>query len=319
MNNNEINIARNLISKIDRGELEYFDEYVNTENEIACKLFKDSTNKIIGIFFSCIRNNESKKEVRISISFEFDINNEDINKSLWELILFTHQNRHDVLNNFIEIIIRNENRHIIKYLETKCGNEETYEKYNNPAQVWSPYTRYAGFEYTMYRENFTEEFVKSKPRMKDVIIKPHEAKKENDYLRMLDKAWIFSPNDYLSRIVEDLPEEPDKPVKTEDNDDDDGFEAFWDKKTGTLIGLYRFYGNNIAEIAVSPDYQGKGYGSFILTRAIKRIFKIDPKTEKATLDCVDWNKQGQAFYKKYGMEATAHCYSLPLNTEECTW
>jgi len=77
------------------------------------------------------------------------------------------------------------------------------------------------------------------------------------------------------------------------------FETFW--KDGELVG---FYWNNKEEVdmmAVSPKFQGMGYGSAILARAIAQIFQ---KTDSniAWLIASSFNEKACSFYAKNGME-----------------
>lgn len=65
-------------------------------------------------------------------------------------------------------------------------------------------------------------------------------------------------------------------------------------------------------LAVADNQQRKGYGSAILTRAIEMVFE-NTTEDYAYLYAVDWNRKGQAFYKKYGMEINGHSYLLRLN------
>lgn len=307
MNNNEVAVVRGIISKIDSGEGWVFGEHVNTENEIIYKLFKDNSEKIIGVFFSCVY----EEKIRIDIAFEHDIADEDINKNLLDLILYSKQKRADIADKSIDIWFFNKNRNIIKYLETAIGSgAEMYEKYNNPARVWSPYNRYASVEYIIRRENFSEEFAESKLRAKNISIKPYEKEKLDEYLIMLDRAMTFSPHDFQNSR-----EHRAREFAEYSEADDKAFEAFWDGETGSLIGVYWRKHIEIDDIAVSPEYQRKGYGSFILTRAIKRAFE-NPDCEFVRLYCVDWNQKAQAFYKRYGMEVNGHSYSISIKPNE---
>ena len=290
MNDNEISIARSIISKIDSGESWVFGEHINTENEIAYKLFKDDSDKIIGVFFS----SAYEKKIRIDIAFEYDINDEDINKNLLDLILTSKQKRFEIADNPIDIWLFNENRYIIKYLEAEIGNgTELHEKH----------TRYASVEYIMRRKNFR----KSNSQPKNIIIKSYEAEKLDEYLIMLDKSMTFSPHNFREEK-----ESMGKKLNEYSKADNKEFKAFWDNDTGNLIGVYWTEDSEINDLAVSPEYQRKGYGSFILTHAIERVLE-NPERENARLYCVDWNEKGQAFYKKYGMEVNGHSYQLTLN------
>jgi len=265
MNNDEIAFARRLISKIDSGEGGIFTEYVNTENQIAAKLFEN------GVFFSCVYEGN----IRIQIAFDLDINDEEVNKTLWELIVYSKQDKR------ASIWIFNDNRNIINYLESivGCVNQ-----------------RYAAVEYIMRRKNF------KKTISKDVAIKPYEKEKLDEYLIMLDKSMDFTPHDsqgsrdFFAQRFEEL-------------SFSNLFEAFWDDEN--LIGLYWRKNAEIEDIAVAPEYQRHGYGTLILNRAIEQVF-ANTDAEYAYLYCVDWNEKGQNFYKKFGMEANGHSYVIYL-------
>jgi len=290
MNDNEMMIARRFMEKIDSGEGWVFGEHVNTENEIAYKLFKNDSDKFIGLFFACAY----EEKIRIDIAFEYDIDDENINKNLWNLVLYSKEKRPDIADKPIDIWLFNDNRNIIKYLENASGNIDSYGK------------RYASTEYIVRRENFTEEFIRLRSHAKNIVIKPYEKDKLDGYLVMMDKAMTFSPHDFQGGR-----EHWAKEFEEYSKADDKAFEAFWDSETGDLIGVYWRKHIEIDDLAVSPEYQRKGYGSFILTQAIKKAFE-NPENEFVRLYCVDWNEKGQAFYKKYGMEINGHSYQIPL-------
>jgi len=80
------------------------------------------------------------------------------------------------------------------------------------------------------------------------------------------------------------------------------FETFW--KDGELVGYYINNKDEVDLIAVSPKFQGRGYGTTILTRAISKIFE---KTDSdiAWLIASSSNEKACYFYKKNGMEVHA--------------
>jgi len=292
--------AYRLISKIDSGEGSVFNEVAITSNQLACEFFRDTSSEIIGVFFSCVYYGR----IRIDIAFECDINDGEINKRLCDLIVESVRKRPDISGK-PAIWLFNNNRNIIRYLEAKSGSDiDQYEKYNNPARLWSPHTRYASVEYIMRRENFPKRFAESDSHADNVLIKAYEKEKIDEYLAMLDRAMTFEPHDFKSGK-----EHFTKQFDIYSTADDKAFEAFWDSETDSLIGIYWRKHIEIEDIAVSPEYQRKGYGSFILTRAIKRAFE-NPDYNFVRLYCVDWNEKGQAFYKKYGMEINGHSYGL---------
>jgi len=158
---------------------------------------------------------------------------------------------------------------------------------------------YASIEFTMRRENFH-------PAPNDALeIRPYEKKRLFAYLNMLDRSMTFiEPNGprYRRGIMH---YRKHFAALAKDN----AFEAFW--KNGKLVGLYWRNNAEIDTLAVAAEHQRKGYGTIILTRAIEMVFRRTDKNY-AYLYAVDWNEKGQAFYKKYGMEASGHSYCLDI-------
>lgn len=78
-----------------------------------------------------------------------------------------------------------------------------------------------------------------------------------------------------------------------------------------LIGIYWLDNDliTIEYLAIAPIHQRKGYGSIILSHAINNVL-FEQKHKTAKLYCVDWNKQGLAFYKKFGMLIKGHICQL---------
>ena len=68
-------------------------------------------------------------------------------------------------------------------------------------------------------------------------------------------------------------------------------------------------------LAVSVNYQGKGYGSDLLTRAIERTFATTD-LDFADLYVVDDNPKGQSFYRKYGMEVLGQPFWAELPKQQ---
>jgi len=96
------------------------------------------------------------------------------------------------------------------------------------------------------------------------------------------------------------------------NNDAGYFKAFWYQTN--LIGLYlRGWkcGDQIELLAVEPDQQRKGYGTYILYHAINNLFTSTEK-EEMYLYCVGHNVSGQSFYKKAGMSVNGHSYKMKL-------
>ena len=275
----EIDFSAKLIGKIDSGEEHIFRENINTENEYYSKVFYNQNKNMIGVFFSCVYYGY----LRIHIAFTEDTSM--FNDEISTLITSTIQ-KSDLKKG--RIWIKNDTKCIIDYVRMffritpNCG---IYD--------------YTSEEFIMRRANFIK-----KIDDKSLVIKPFEEKYIVEYLALLDNAMDFvSPvPDYLSHKDNYLELFNEK--KTENS-----FEAFW--KDDELIGLYWRDGAEIEIMAVNNNHQRQGYGTEILTRAIDMAL-INTEKEFVYLYAVDWNEKGRAFYRKYGMELTAHSFSFSI-------
>lgn len=272
----EIDYAANKIACIDSGEKGIFLENVNTENQYDVKVFYNT--KMSGVFFSCIFYDS----LRIHIVFE-----EDTDKFNGEIASFVESSMEKSNLASVMIWLRNENRKIIEYLKNKFHTKPEGAYY------------YASAEYIMRRVNFNITNINN-----ILEIRPYEEKYIDKYLLLLDESMTFvnpPPNfcNNKDHFLRHFAERRDK----------NSFEAFW--IADELVGLYWRKNQEIDIMAVATNYQRKGYGSIILTRAIEMALK-NTDAEYIYLYAVDWNEKGQAFYKKYGMELNGHSYLLRI-------
>jgi ribosomal protein S18 acetylase RimI-like enzyme len=124
-------------------------------------------------------------------------------------------------------------------------------------------------------------------------VRPFEPARGDDYMKLLQDALAFFMPPYDFTINKET--EINAIIKC-----GGGFRTFW--KDGSLLGLYIADGAYIDTIAVSPAFQGKGYGTQILTYAVTAVFADNPSADAVSLDAVEWNATAMNFYKKYGME-----------------
>ena len=277
----QIEFASVHLGKIDSGARSIFLETVNTENQIEIKIF--GNDKMLGVFHSGI----AYERFWISISFETDT--KQFNDELARLIRDSMKK-----SGFTSAMIwlRNDNRKIIEFLKKEFHIPPEGNHY------------YASIEFIMRRTCFA-------PKVEECVleIRSFEEKHIDKYLDMMDKSFTFA----------------DPPPKFKENKEQNAkrfaelskansFEAFW--KDNKLVGLYWRKNAEIDFLAVDVNHQRKGYGHIILTRAIEMIF-ANTTDDYAYLYAVDWNSQGQSFYKKYGMEQNGHSYLLRLNNYDC--
>ena len=276
LESNQIEFAANQIALIDSGEKGVFLETVNTDKQIDAHIFGEK-EAAAGVYFS----SAVFGGIRVNISFTHDV--DTFNADLAELVENTLRKSG---SSSCSIYLRNSNRKIIEFLKKKfCV--KPYEGSNY----------YASMEFIMRRESF------NKTKVTTLLdVRPYEEKHIDEYLSLLDSAMTS------------VSDSPGFMKKKEENTkkfaklaEDNSFEAFW--KDGVLIGLYWRKGAEIDMMAVASNQQRKGYGAIMLTRAIKMVFENTDK-DFAYLYAVDWNEQGQSFYRKYGMKENGHSYFL---------
>ena len=249
-----------------------------TDNILICKTF--FIGNLVGSFFSCIYNGQ----LRIHVVF-----NEDIDSLNDEISKLIRQSMETAGMNYGTIWFRRTSKNIISYVDDKfiltADSEEFF---------------YYSTEYIMRRDRFNKTLDNAV-----LEIKPYEENHIDSYLDLLNDSMSFfiPPYDFSSEKEKYLHEFIEYKNKN-------AFEAFW--RDGKLVGLYWIVGTEVDTMGVSSEFQRLGYGSIILTRAIKTIFEQQPDAESAILYCVGWNAKAQRFYKRYGMEINKQ-HKVPYN------
>ncbi len=273
-----IDYAALQIAKIDSGERNVFLQNINTLNQVIFEILGEGTYD--GVFSACIF--EDNLRIHIACNEDTDIYNHEICDLINEAL-------HKSTKTSPIIWIWNDNRRIIGYIK-QTFNTITGGKHD-----------YASIEFIMRREKHISNGKQS------LIIRPYEPEHIDEYLMLLDEAMTFvSPPPNFRGNKDGCM------TQFKDRNDVQSFEAFW--KNDELIGLYWRKNAEIDIMAVSTKHQRKGYGNIILNRAIDMVFE-NTDEEYAYLYAVDWNEQGQAFYKKYGMEVNGHSYLLQISVE----
>jgi ribosomal protein S18 acetylase RimI-like enzyme len=277
MKKEQIDIMAVFIGYIDSGEKQCFLETVGTEHQITSKIFYE--NNLIGVFYSCF----AYETLRLSISFDTDIVTEKFNDEIASLVNLSMEKSGKTS---CMIYIRNENKGIISFLKNKFqippGSGEHY---------------YASIEFIMRRKVFTKKISES-----PMEIRQYEEKNIDKYLSMLDNSMTFTnpPTNFMEKKMY-------YSQYFRERMNNNSFEAFW--INNELIGLYWRKNAEIDFFAIDVNYQRKGYGTIMLTRAIEMIFE-NTSEDFVYLYAVDWNEKGQIFYRKYGMEENGHSYML---------
>ena len=108
-------------------------------------------------------------------------------------------------------------------------------------------------------------------------------KKYNECFREMRKALEIEPFDYLS-----------SPQQIRDRQDS----IFLLLEDGRIAGSVACYGNEIDDLIVSKEYQGRGYGKELLLWAMNRIRQSND--DPITLHVAEWNEKAVNLYRKSG-------------------
>lgn len=76
-----------------------------------------------------------------------------------------------------------------------------------------------------------------------------------------------------------------------------GIGSFW--LDDRLVGAYLIQGLYISDLAVHPEFQNRGYGRFILSRALNRML-VEMDRPEARLNVAQTNTRAKRFYERLG-------------------
>jgi GNAT superfamily N-acetyltransferase len=143
-------------------------------------------------------------------------------------------------------------------------------------------------EFIIYRKDFNK-----KMKEFNLIENMFDIGLINDYCIILNNAFSFQvPSSNLDDTIKYMHDLSEKSYFI------DSFKSFW--KENELVGFYWLNENIVDKLVIKPDYQGLGYGTYLLTHAFKNIFS-NSDCEYASLSCMLQNKNGLDFYRKYGL------------------
>lgn len=74
------------------------------------------------------------------------------------------------------------------------------------------------------------------------------------------------------------------------------------KVSGKMVGSVAVYGNEIDDLIVAKEFQGRGYGTALLRFAVARMQNAG--IEPIQLHVADWNRNAMALYLKNGFQIT---------------
>jgi GNAT superfamily N-acetyltransferase len=287
LNKSQIDFSASLIGMIDSKEKSIFLETVNTKNQIEATIFYDGD--VTGVYYSCLYFNE----LRVHISF-----NSDTDKFNEIIATFIHSSMSKCNMSSCIIWTAKEYRKNRNFLKGRFNIQP-----DSIGDYYAPNANgyyYEAVEFIMNRRVFN-----NKVKHSDLIIRSFEAQFHEKYLSLLNEVMVF---DGLPPTFQGSKKNFLYPF--EERIKNNSFETFW--KGNELIGLYIRENVEIDIIAVARNQQGKGYGSDILTRAIKMIFK-NAANDYARLYVLGWDLKRLNFFQKYGMEQSGHFYRLHLH------
>lgn len=159
---------------------------------------------------------------------------------------------------------------------------------NTTDYIFDPNNPWICQEFILYRKDFDKKL--SKVALDEKVFDKELIK---DYSTLIVDAFSFQvPSSNLDDTIEYIQDLSTKGYFI------DSFKSFW--KENELVGLYWLNGNVVDKLVIKPNNQRLGYGTYLLTHAFKSIF-LNDDYEAAYLACLLQNKNGLAFYRKYGL------------------
>ena len=266
--------AKKIISSIDRGEKEIFED---NEIENRKRLYY-SENHTIGVYCEYI----IKDEIHIQIGFNEDMP-EKLNDEVLNLI---KGDSHDNYN--IRIWYSPRNKKLEEFLLKKLIYKEKGEEI---------------YEFTLQKKMLKNEEC---TYINNLEIVPFKEKYINDVCNMFDKSLAHTfdnPNEkvFLNSKNTFLHEWIDKSNRGE-------FYVVIEKNN--IIGAYILDGLEIDILAVAINKQGKGIGKYMLNHAMKHI--LESNKSNPYLYCMKSNLNAVEFYKHEGFEMTGYSSYIAL-------
>lgn len=267
--------AKKIISSIDRGEKEIFED---NEIENKKRLYY-SENHTIGVYCEYI----IKDEIHIQIGFNEDMP-EELNDEVLNLI---KGDSHDNYN--IRIWYSPRNKKLEEFLLKKLIYKEKGEEI---------------YEFTLQKKMLKNE--ECTYIINNLEIVPFKEKYINDVCNMFDKSLAHTfdnPNEkvFLNSKNTFLHEWIDKSNRSE-------FYVVIEKNN--IIGAYILDGLEIDILAVAINKQGKGIGEYMLNHAMKHILELN--RGNPYLYCMKSNLNAVEFYKHEGFEMTGYSSYIAL-------
>lgn len=132
--------------------------------------------------------------------------------------------------------------------------------------------------------------------------------------QLFDCAYneLNKENGWIVNYYQDNSEQFHK--KFEDKKSANELQLFWSQEK--LIGAFILSDNYINDLVVLPEYQNKGYGSYIL-KCCLNLMKTDHNFSKARLRVATSNLKAYRLYQKIGFETIAFCseHTLVIHTK----
>ena len=281
--------AKKIISSIDRGEKEIFED---NEIENRKRLYY-SENHTIGVYCEYI----IKDEIHIQIGFNEDMP-EEVNDEVLNFIKGDSHDNYEVLNlikgdshdNYnIRIWYSPRNKKLEEFLLKKLIYKEKGEEI---------------YEFTLQKKMLKNE--ECTYIINNLEIVPFKEKYINDVCNMFDKSLAHTfdnPNEkvFLNSKNTFLHEWIYKSNRSE-------FYVVIEKNN--IIGAYILDGLEIDILTVAINKQGKGIGKYILNHAMKHILELN--RGNPYLYCMKSNLNAVEFYKHEGFEMTGYSSYIAL-------
>jgi len=210
-------------------------------------------------------------------------------------------------DNFIDSSLKLIEEKTGKYISNKYAKEICFNVYGKNREIID-LVKSMGF-ITDSEGHFLEYMGKAEITDSDLMEKYYNSNMIDEFANLFDSTYyqLCLDNGYEVDGYSKYKDGFDKTLQlySENNQ----LSSFWNERE--LVGAYIFKGNFIMDIVIKPEYQCRGYGSYLLSHCVNRM--IEKNTKRIMLKVLKTNHRAKKLYERKGFREISffaeHTYS----------